>query len=916
MARQTIPLGAPDATRASQGTLLFDLSGRSPRGDVRLQDAFAPPGAQRWLQFFSCNSSSWPGTLARGNCGINLGDSATAARAHGQDFRESVETGATFELRRSDGASVSFVAPNSPSATIRDAGEQYAWKPGAANLFDPVWRGYSSHTYSLIIDDGVPVSVAPSFDDATGDALTTQVGSRETVTVPEAEGTPTPTYAAVGSLPSGVTFDASTRVLTVAPTAVGRGTITIRATNSAGRADWTVAYNFAAPTPVAPSFATSTGTAISAKVGQSITDVTVPAAAGRPTPTYAVVGSLPRGLAFNTNTRVLSGTPTAAGFGRITIRATNSQGNDDWTVSYTILGPLLLSDLAAPTGRMLTGAALLQRTTADPNWYADSNRGGTDAVLDGSLDPTSGDGPISRIYLMGTQFRFNDNTDWDQGTYWASGGDGHDLHIHVMNDDREVETISVTSTTIQSSGGNFVNFQVPQSFADHLNTIDSNERWIIGFSSIASVTPVLPDATAPTVTIDAVADFDEGNTQQLNAQISGGTYDTLTYAWSDGGAGGSFSDNAIANPVYTPADVSRDTTVTVTCTVTAQGTGTNAKSSTSGTASDTEDFIVQVVLPVAAAGTVSITNPISTLAEDETHDFDASSSGGTYDTVSYAWSVVSGGGSITNAGVYTPPDVSSNRAVRVRVIATYAGTGTNARNNTSATDTTEDTFTVTPVAAPLPLPGSPRNLADSATTHNEITWGWDAPNTGGAVATYEYRTASGANAFSGSWTTTGASRSVTVSSLSASSTYRIQVRARNATGASAAVEDSASTTAAPLPDVAPVFADNTGDPITITDGQNIPDTVVPLATGRPLPTYAPVGDLPDGITFTAATRTLAGTPTATGTSTITIRATNRAGTADWTVSLTVEDILPRLAAPTADMITRTSIRWNWVDPNG
>ena len=98
----------------------------------------------------------------------------------------------------------------------------------------------------------------------------------------------------------------------------------------------------------------------------------------------------------------------------------------------------------------------------------------------------------------------------------------------------------------------------------------------------------------------------------------------------------------------------------------------------------------------------------------------------------------------------------------------------------------------------LPLPGPVRNLAESAVTRTSITWGWDAPNTGGAVASYEYRTAAGATAFSGNWTTTGTTRSVTLSSLTAGSTHRIQVRARNATGPAATAdiqEDSATTSA-------------------------------------------------------------------------------------------------------------------------
>ena len=86
---------------------------------------------------------------------------------------------------------------------------------------------------------------------------------------------------------------------------------------------------------VAPSFSDDTGDAISGTVGTAIANVTVPEADGAPAPTYAASGALPGGLSFDTTTRVLSGTPTAAGSGTITVTATNSEGTADWTVAYT-----------------------------------------------------------------------------------------------------------------------------------------------------------------------------------------------------------------------------------------------------------------------------------------------------------------------------------------------------------------------------------------------------------------------------------------------------------------------------------------------------------------------------------------------------------------------------------------------------
>ena len=72
---------------------------------------------------------------------------------------------------------------------------------------------------------------------------------------------PTPTYAAVGALPAGVSFDTATRALSFDEDdiEIGSGTITIRATNSGGTADWTVDYEFFSAEVVADPGETAAG---------------------------------------------------------------------------------------------------------------------------------------------------------------------------------------------------------------------------------------------------------------------------------------------------------------------------------------------------------------------------------------------------------------------------------------------------------------------------------------------------------------------------------------------------------------------------------------------------------------------------------------------------------------------------------
>ena len=368
-------------------------------------------------------------TFSGGNAGL-IGLSISGV---GNRFTPAFEASGRIIFEASDGEILEVTIGGA------DTSEPYSWTP--ANSTDVIAfaihiDGLADQTTTLTLTDDPPGVAAPSFADDTGDAQAWTVGAAITsITVPPASGSPTPTYAVVGSLPAGISFSPSTRAISGTPTATGSGTIRIRATNSEGSDDWTVAYavavapaqapnqptglaasatfqvvsltwdaatgpsvtsyqilrqditgggglavhinsapvgtsyddstdvdpensygyrikarnaqglsvqsNFAsittpaAPTTdVAPAFADSTGVAQSWIPSTTITPLTVPAASGNPSPTYAVVGALPGGISFNATTRVISGTPTAAGSGAIRIRASNSAGSADWTVAF------------------------------------------------------------------------------------------------------------------------------------------------------------------------------------------------------------------------------------------------------------------------------------------------------------------------------------------------------------------------------------------------------------------------------------------------------------------------------------------------------------------------------------------------------------------------------------------------------
>ena len=165
----------------------------------------------------------------------------------------------------------------------------------------------------------------------------------------------------------------------------------------------------------------------------------------------------------------------------------------------------------------------------------------------------------------------------------------------------------------------------------------------------------------PVVTLrisNKIGTLDEDDTHNFNTTGSdaGGV---VTWAVKSGG--GSITGAG----VYTPADVSRDTDVVIALRV-------------DGTEVDTDEFTVTPV----ASGTIA--NKITTLSEDATHDFNATGvpSGGVV-----TWSVKSGGGTISAAGLYDPPDVSADTTVTIALLV-------------DGTEVDTDAFTVTAYVPP------------------------------------------------------------------------------------------------------------------------------------------------------------------------------------------------------------------------
>ncbi len=173
--------------------------------------------------------------------------------------------------------------------------------------------------------------------------------------------TNSPTSYNANGLPSGLSVNTSTGVISGTPTGTGTSTVTMSATNASGTGTATLTINVLAAPPVITSTLTASGNT-STPLSYAIT------ASNSPT-SYSAAG-LPSGLSVNTSTGVISGTPSAAGTSNVTISATNSGGTGSATLVLSIaLGaPAITSPLSA-TAALNTSFSYSIAATGSPTSY-------------------------------------------------------------------------------------------------------------------------------------------------------------------------------------------------------------------------------------------------------------------------------------------------------------------------------------------------------------------------------------------------------------------------------------------------------------------------------------------------------------------------------------------------------------------
>ena len=313
LARQIPGLALDSSTRVLSGTpsaagnhrityLATDADRDSVQIDIIVRIAEATPTASDQSPSFSQSRSSCSGTAGRAlSCTLPAASGGNGALTY------SLETppqglGFTASTRVLSGtASASGTYNLRYTATDNDG--------DAATL-----------TVTLII---AAASARPAFASENGGDIAGRVGQALSVNLATATGgTGALTYS-TNWLPDGVVVDSSTAVMSGTPTATFRGRVQLTATDANGRRSsiWYTVIVTAAPDRT-PSFAASTATCLGT-AGAEFRCVLPEATGGDGTLTYSLARQIP-GLALDSSTRVLSGTPSAAGNHRITYLATDA----------------------------------------------------------------------------------------------------------------------------------------------------------------------------------------------------------------------------------------------------------------------------------------------------------------------------------------------------------------------------------------------------------------------------------------------------------------------------------------------------------------------------------------------------------------------------------------------------------------
>ena len=233
-----------------------------------------------------------------------------------------------------------------------------------------------------------------------------------------------------GSLPDGLSLNSATGVLNGTSTTAGIANFTVQVTD----ANTTTASKALSISIINPLSITTT--ALPFAVTGTVSNQTLSAAGGLSPYAWTIMsGTLPTGLSLNASTGEISGTPTATGTFNFTVKATDANASfATRTLTVDVYAPLVVDTASLPTGSV--GTAYSQTLTATGG-LAPYTWAITAGALPDGLSLNSATGVISGTPIaVGTAFFFVQVTDANTTTVTTA------LSFSTVN------LLSITTTTL------------------------------------------------------------------------------------------------------------------------------------------------------------------------------------------------------------------------------------------------------------------------------------------------------------------------------------------------------------------------------------------------------------------------------------------------------------------------------------
>ncbi len=694
----------------------------------------------------------------------------------------------------------------------------------------------------------VPTITTASLPDGTA-------GASYSATLTSSGGVPPLTWSILtGSLPAGLSLNASTGVISGTPTTAGTSNFTVRVTDS-----YSATNDKALSIMIYSAISITTISLADGTTGAAYSQ-TVSATGGKTPYNWSIVsGSLPAGLSLNTSTGVISGAPSATGTYNFTIQVQDANSAvATKALSIAIYAPLSITTIALADGTVSVVYSQALSSTGGKTPYTWSITSGS---LPAGLTLNSGTGVIG-------------------GTPTATGVSNFTVQVTDANSQISSKALSITiysgvaittaalpdgtvgltyNTTLTATGG-----ATPYTWSITLGTLPTGLS-LNSSSGVISGTPTT--AGSYPITVQVTDNNLVTNTRNLSITIYS-AISVATASLADGTVNATYSQTLTASGGKTPY------TWSITAGTLPSGLSLNITTGViSGTPSlsGTSNFTVQVtdangatatralsitIFSAISITTISLSDGTVNLAYSQT----VAASGG---KTPYTWSIISG---VLPAGLSLN---SSTGAVTGTPTASGASTFTaQVTDANGATDTQALTITVyaaiTITTATLPDGTVSANYSSTVNAtggKNPLIWGLSS---GGLPTGLILNSSTGA--------ITGAP--------TASGPYNFTIQVTDANGA---VATQAYTVT--------IYASISISTTSLADGTvnaSYSQTLTVSGGKSPFTWTLSGGTLPAGLTLAGGTGVISGTPTAAGTSNFTIQATDANGaTASRALSITI-----------------------------